>query len=132
MITPALKDLVLKDLVSKTPLMTYSGTLEKEAELYNISKEEYQAILNQFHKREFVSLRSFAGESFLLTIKAEAHDYVLAGGHVAEFEILDLQVEKLKTELYALEKTMGQQTFEKVKGVLDIVVAAWSGLLIKK
>ncbi len=132
MITPALKDQILKDLVNKAATMTYSGSFEAEASTYGIAKEVYQAIVKQFDTRGFLKLRPFVGGTFLMTINAAAHDYVLAGGHIGEIEMLELQFEKLKTELYALEKTLGHQQFERIKGIVDTVTAFWGGLMMVK
>lgn len=130
-ITPNLKDDILNGLISRSESMNHSIGFQKESENYSVPEDVYLAILRQFDKRGFIKLQEY-DDSGYVSISAGAHDYILAGGHKAEFEILELQIDKLKAEVYSLEKTLDHQKFEKLKGIVDSIVAFWSTLLISK
>ncbi|MBK5273370.1 MAG: hypothetical protein JJE22_20400 [Bacteroidia bacterium] len=132
MITPTRKDTILKDLVARAITMHFSGSWEEGAAAFQIEKEVYKVILNQFATKGFIQLKPYVGGIFFLPVKALTHDYILAGGHIAEVEILELQLEKLKTEIYVFEKTMEHQKFEKWKSIVDSVTTFWTGLPIHK
>ena len=126
MITPTLKDEILKFIVVAAPDLTYAGELEELAEQFKISTEVVKAVLRQFHQKGLIKYTPFLGGGFMLQISADAHDYILKGGHLGEFEYLEMQVQKLKNDLYSFESSVPKEKFSNVMNTLNTILSATS------
>ena len=109
MITPIIKDNILEMLVSDCPNMSYSGSLESMSQKFSQPEEVVNQILDQFDRKGLIKYRPFMGGSFSISIKVDAHDYFLSGGHVGEYEIL------------SLEKTMDKNKFDKLTTSINTI-----------
>src|SRR5687768_14550382 len=98
MITPVLKDEILKDMVLRAPQMSWLGNLNEFAQRFNVDVEMVASIMQQFDKRGFIEVHDSSEDYSIynLSVQAEAHDYILRGGHLGEFEYLEAQVLKLE------------------------------------
>lgn len=108
-------------LVSDCPNMSYSGSLESMSQKFSQPEEVVNQILDQFDRKGLIKYRPFMGGSFSISIKVDAHDYFLSGGHVGEYEIMDLELNKLKTEILSLEKTMDKNKFDKLTTSINTI-----------
>lgn len=126
MITPALKDKILEYLVLNATDLYYTSTDEELAQQFEISDRILTAILKQFHERKFINYKPYMGGGFFLDITADAHDYILRGGHLGEFEFLERQAEKLERELASLQSVAPKETYDNMKGIIDTMLAAAS------
>ena len=122
MVTPVIKDKILEFLVNSCPEMQYSGDLSNFSNQFSQPEEVINQILKQFDRRGLIKYQPFMGGDFFTSIYIEAHDYVLSGGHVGEFEIMDLELNKLKTEILSLEKNMDKNKFDKLTTSINTIV----------
>jgi hypothetical protein len=126
MITPLVKDKVLEYLIQNAPDMTFGSSLEEFSASLQINAPQLDAILQDFDNRELMEYNGYIGGGFMLYLHAKAHDYYLSGGHVGEFEVMEKQFEKLKVELYALEKTLEKNKFDKIATILNGIVSFYA------
>lgn len=124
MITPVLKDEILTDLIVRSPKMSFDGSLYEFAERFNVAVEVVDSIMEQFRKRGFITYQETTDYGVFMTIHAEAHDYVLKGWFLGEYEYLEAQVFKLEKELDSLKGKAPAATFDRMKGLLDTVLSA--------
>jgi hypothetical protein len=124
MISPTLKDDLLKYMIASSPDMQFAGNRNELAEQFNTSKEVIKAILEQFHKKGYIQYRPFRLGQFQCGVTADAHDYILKGGHTGEFEFLEMQIQKLKNELYAFESAIPQEKFSNAMATINLILAA--------
>jgi len=129
MITPKLKDQILIKLVNESPAMQYSLEYEEDAENFDVSPEHLKAIFNEFEEKGFVRLEKHMQGAFV-TIKSKAHTFVLAGGYEAEIQLMDLEIQKLKTELQALQSQIGKDKFDRIMTSLSMF-STWALSLLK-
>lgn len=124
MITPKLKDELLQHIVNSAPKMFVGVDLKLVAQQYETSPEVIDAIFWQFHEKKFISYRSFKGYTGHINVQASAHDYILKGGHLGEFEFLEMQVQKLKNELYQFESSIPAEQFKSLTSTLSLILTA--------
>jgi predicted translin family RNA/ssDNA-binding protein len=125
MITPQIKDELLKYLLLNCQELYYSGTCDDLAEATEIRSIYIDTILDQFEERGFVKIERYIG-GFALQLRAKAFDYMQRGGHVGEFEMLDMELQKIKTELYSLEMHLEKNKFDKIMTSINTVIAFFS------
>ena len=112
MITPELKDKLLEHIVNNANDMFFKGSEEDLAVAMECGAGEILEILHQFNRKGLVQpVEHQIEESLGLYVRADAHDYILKGGHVGEFMVMELQLQKLQSELLALEKQFGREPF---------------------
>lgn len=125
-ISPQLKDIILSYIISAAPTMRFAGDRFEIATHFNTTEEVIKAILVQFHSKGFIHYTPFRMGKFQLEVKAEAHDYILKGGHLGEFEFLEMQVQRLKNDLIAFEGTIPQEKYTSMLGTINTILSAAS------
>lgn len=113
MITPKLKDKVLNAIVKDNLSMTYEINYDLDAPSFNTAPAYLKVIIEEFEERAFVRLDSRFSEAVIF-IKSKAHDFLNAGGYEGEVKIMELEMQKLKTELKALESQIGKDKFDRL------------------
>lgn len=126
MVTPVLKDKILEFLILNAPAMRYNAYLPDLAPQFNTNENIVDAIIEQFARRGFLTYEGTAEGSRFITLTVDAHDYILKGGHLGEFENLEMQAIKLEKELDKLKSVAPMETFNNIKGIIDTLLAATS------
>ncbi|GAC1422397.1 MAG: hypothetical protein NVS9B7_09500 [Flavisolibacter sp.] len=123
---PDLKDKVLKYVILRATDSLMEGSLEDFAREFEISSNVTEAILRQFHRKGLIEFEPFMGGNFYIRVAPEAHDYLLMGGHLGEFEFLEMQIQKLKNDLYAFETSIPKDKFDDIIKTANIILTAAS------
>ena len=130
MITAEMKDKVLGHIVNAAPTMVYRGSYEQLATDVGMSTDFIRGILRDFTNRGFIDHRpNMTVADSIINVKA--HDYLLVGGHVGEFENMRDQLTILQAEILALEKTIDHQKFERMMGIINGAVTYLSTIFPK-
>ncbi|MFA6201417.1 MAG: hypothetical protein WC679_13530 [Bacteroidales bacterium] len=116
LITPQLKDAILQDLINSDEIqIEYSEYAPK----YSISENNLNMILRQFDSKSLVKITSYKG-GCIVRVTANAHDYILHGGFVAQEEILKANIEKLGLELELLSKELEPKLLDKAEKIASL------------
>ena len=118
MITAEMKDKVLGHIVNSAPTMVYRGSYEELATDVGVSADVIRGILRDFSNRGLIDHRPNQTLADSI-INVKAHDYLLVGGHIGEFENMRDELTKLQAEILALEKTIEHQKFERMMEIID-------------
>lgn len=126
MITPEIKDLVLSDLVS-APTMQCELNPETVATQYDITPEEFNAIITQFDKFGLThTLITYS--TYEIKITADAHDFIQRGGFTGQEMLLKANIEKLGLEIDKLAKDLSPKQLETASRIATIGSAIMSSL----
>lgn len=133
LILPAQKDAFLKNIIESYVL----GELiifEPKKEVLGFNKNQVEAILIHFSRLGLITVSNKIGinQYLKLVVNVEAHDFLLKGGFVGQYELFKNTVEKLLLEVERLERVEGSQQKEvkEIKGnistILEIIANAFS------
>lgn len=114
MITPEMKDRLLNFLIENAPQHPFP----RGGDGYTDIPWMYiEMILNQFHKRGFITIR-LTKEEMDVTLTADAYDFAYHGGFVAQEENLMNNLRKLELEVQKLQSTFPEKvaTFATILG----------------
>ena len=114
MITPKLKDDILQYLVNNSPEMSITGGYAEIAAQFETNKEIVNSIIKQFEEKGFIKYNPLDMSHFHAIIRASAHDYILKGGYLGEFEYFERQVQKLSNMLYICHPVKGKNVFKAI------------------
>ena len=111
MITPEMKDYILRYIVENEDIriMIECTTMASEK------------ILNQFELLNLCKINNYYGDTFDITVQAEADDLMFRGGFVFQEEILKANLDKLAIELEYLSKETSGTTLNRVYTMLSIL-----------
>jgi hypothetical protein len=128
MITPEMKDRVLRALVFNAPLEKLLD-IETEQLTKNIDvpSNYIEAILKQMERMGFVSEVS-TRDGIDIICHIELHDFYRKGGFVAQEAIMQTQLEKMHTELLVLQKELEPDHLDKANKLSGIIQGV-AGLL---
>lgn len=126
MVTPVLKDKILEFLILNAPAMRYNAYLPDFAPQFGTNESVVDAVIEQFAKRGFLTYEGTAEGNRFIYLTVDAHDYVLKGGHMGEFENLEKQAAKLEKELESLRPIAPMETFNNMKGIIDTLLSTAS------
>lgn len=126
MMSPELKDKVLEYIVVNSPNLRMQSSLEEFAKEFQISNNVVEAILRQFDKKGLINFNPFIGGGFYLEISADAHDYLFKGGYLGEYQYLEMQVQKLKNDLYSFESSIPKDKFDNLINTTNVILTAAS------
>ncbi|WP_270544902.1 hypothetical protein [Butyricimonas paravirosa] len=121
LITPAMKDEILSILVANCELnRCLTSALPKPLLDIAKSRNNLQAIFNQFCKFGFLSRGVIGSNSISVIVNIEAHDFLSRGGFTAQEEILKANINKLGLELESLSKELEPKFAEKASTIMTI------------
>ena len=118
MITPELKDRILSSLVNLG--MSVHTDIHSDPADYGIDSYTYQAILDQFEQKGYITQTKFLGGVIRIRITADAHDFVGLGGFVGQEELLKANIQKLGLEIDLLCKELSPGLLEKAHKIAAI------------
>ena len=131
MITPEIKDEILGQFISSG--MRFTINLKMHCHNFNITFDEFDAILRQFEKLNMPKAqRCMCGTGIVvggtahIALNAEAHDFFNRGGFAVQEEILKANLNKLGLELEALSKELGPKYLEKASTLTSLISSATS------
>ncbi|MCB6971852.1 MULTISPECIES: hypothetical protein [Butyricimonas] len=121
LITPVMKDELLSLLVANCELNTYLSSNHPKP-LLDIagSRNNLQAIFNQFCRLGLLSKGVVSSNSISVVVNVEAHDFLSRGGFTAQEEILKANINKLGLELESLSKELEPKFAEKASTIMTI------------
>ncbi|WP_448788351.1 hypothetical protein [Bacteroides graminisolvens] len=128
-ITPTLKDQILKDLVEADGI-TLQINLRDHAKEYGIEYTILESILDHFESLNFLEyIGKYLGGIVLIRMKVSASDFYLHGGFQAQEELLQSNIKKLLLEIEALKPSMP----EKIATITSIAsnIASALSLFVK-
>lgn len=101
LVTPELKDVVLRHLIDKIELGDWEKIYFKDR-IENVWGDTLEAILVQFKNKGFISMK-LANTVALVKIEIEAHDFIQRGGFYGYEVLFQSKVSKLLIELENLQ-----------------------------
>jgi len=135
MITPKLKDCVLKCLLSKTnisPDAEYSVPISMStiADECGTKTKFIRSIIVQFNELNLIE-SSFNAHPIVLVsaIKADAYDLISRGGFVVKEELLEKEIKKLLLEIESLKSSFPEKA-ERFTSIIAGISTAF-GIIIK-
>jgi hypothetical protein len=128
MITPKLKDLVLKSFVDY-PQKTFRIKLQEQAKDYKIDSNTLEIILDYFEQMGFFEQCKMLGGTIDIYMKVPAYDFYSRGGFVGQEELLTKNIQKLLLEIENLKPSIP----DKVSTITSIIsnITTALGLFIK-
>ena len=134
MITPELKDAVLKFICENYPLDGYLGVPFKKLKphLPSITANELLAILSQFQRRGLIEDFNCHPDNVAFVLLLEATDFLQRGGFTIQEELFKTTYEKLQLEVESLAKDFPQRA-ERFSTILAnfAVIGTFFGLASK-
>jgi hypothetical protein len=126
MITPKLKDFILTHLTNSGVTIMYD--LNDAEKYYNTDGEILELILDQFENKELIKIRKFMGGTGMITLTADAFDFISRGGFTAQEEFIQANIEKLITEIEVLKKELGPHHLNTIEKLANIAAGVSAGL----
>jgi hypothetical protein len=125
MVTPELKDVVLKTLTDSKSFNISFAPKQLANEL-NISVDLLVAILKYFERCGIIdSLQFTLGYAdCIIVLTIEAYDLMRLGGFTGKEKVLQLEIEKLKEELNSLKKsnpTNAERMLEALSNITSVL-----------
>ena len=109
LITPQLKDALLRELVSYNELKIFVQS-ELLAKKLSTSQDVVVELLNYFVRKNLCAItHDYIGGKFDIVLNTEAYDMVQRGGFVAQEEVLKQELEKLALEIQELQPKTSEQ-----------------------
>lgn len=130
MITPIIKDDVLKSFLQFG--MRCQTNIRKDCSDFNLSWEEYDALIRQFEGFNLLKATRLMGGETIIQLNADTCDLMNRGGFYAQEELLKANIEKLHIELAALSKQLEPKFADKAKELIGIASGIASVLTIFK
>lgn len=125
LITPALKDDILNDFISRN--MKFRIFVPDESSKFQISDDMYIAIIEQFKNMSLLIIESSSScGTYFINLTANAHDFFKHGGFKVKEEILEAEINKLGLELEALSKELEPKFLERAQNIATISNAVLS------
>lgn len=128
MITPKLKDLVLKSFVDY-PQKKFRIKLQEQAKDYKIDSNTLEIILDYFEQMGFFEQCKMLGGTIDIYMKVPAYDFYSRGGFIGQEELLTKNIQKLLLEIENLKPSIP----DKVSTITSIIsnITTALGLFIK-
>ncbi|MFI3302769.1 MAG: hypothetical protein SNI18_06330 [Rikenellaceae bacterium] len=118
MITPKIKDDVLRSFIQFG--MRCETNVRKDCSDFNLTYEEYDALIRQFEELNLLNARRCLGGRTIIQLNVNAHDLINRGGFYAQEELLKANIEKLSLELQSLVKQLEPSLAKKAKEILSL------------
>jgi hypothetical protein len=122
MITPDLKDKILKTLIDRstdTRIVFDIHDLAKENEIGSSTANE---LLKYFEEKNLLHCQRMMGGGVMAQITVDAFDFIRYGGFVGEEQLMNIEFEKLKLEIESLKTTIPKEKFDVINGALNTVM----------
>ena len=131
MITPHLKDKLLKFLVENAPLEKHQFWNRKEAmKDVEIDDSYLQAMLYQFERLGLLESVGVGFHSLEFVAKAELHDFYLRGGFTVKEELLEKNIEKLMYEIDVLKNDLAPSQLDTANKIGSIAQGIGAALQV--
>lgn len=108
MITPELKDRVLKKLISVG--LNPSFNIHDSQTIFNTDPSFIELVLDQFQDFRFLTMNKMLGGRIDITLTANAFDFVRKGGFTAQEAIEKAALDKLQLEIESLKKSFPEKS----------------------
>ncbi len=133
MITPQVRDEILKYLVSTRNGLHTTIKCKDAATALNIEEAFIVAILSEFEKENLIMLMSIADgvHWYSVTLTAKAIEYSQTPWFQAKAEVERMQIEKLIEELDQIKNQIGLERYNSVINSLSLIVGVF-GLVSSK
>ncbi|WP_273209080.1 hypothetical protein [Runella zeae] len=131
MITPTIKDSVLKWLCDNMPVEQYRPVnLQSLFKETNLTFDTIEPILQYFNRLGLIGELNARRTSTLLLLRIEAHDFLSRGGFIAQEEIFKKEIEKLIIEIENFKKQLKPDQLETAEKLSTIASAILSGITL--
>ena len=130
-VTPELKDKILNYIIDNSTDMMYRGNWNNIVQAIGVSEAYVDAILTHFDKRGLITYNSTMEGNCFIRINVEAHDYILAGGHVGEIEMMGMEFKKLQKEILSIEMNIPKTKFDYIMTSLNTVLGFFAAVYPK-
>lgn len=133
MITPKMKDDVLKHLVEAEVAVTHHNVdANPILDDTGISLSDFNGILLSFNNSGIIEYKGLSrGHYFDVLVNESAHDKLYKGGYQMEELILEHELTKLHNEIEELNKNFSKENLLKVTGIASNLTSLLS-LFLKK
>jgi hypothetical protein len=105
MITPELKDSILKELI-EVPHKCFRVGLRETSKSHNIDSYTLEIILDYFEQKGFLSQKKLISGCVDIYMKVPAYDFYMHGGFVGQEELLTKNIQKLLLEIESLKPSI--------------------------
>ena len=122
MITVEMKDLILKDLVTRQGKF-FPIHPKEESQKHNTDRYTYEIILEHFEKKGFLDGERCSDGQINIYLKTPAFDFYAHGGFYAHEELLEKTFEKLLLEIEALKKSKPEK-FAEITAIMANIATA--------
>lgn len=127
LITPQLKDAIIRDILS-VGRMSVQCDMAETAKEQDTTPDIIESILDQFEEVGLISQCKLIGYKTNITVKAKLHDVFRNGGFTAQEEILKENINKLGLEIELLSKQLSPDLLDEANKIAGIGSAIMSAL----
>lgn len=125
MITPLQKDILLRKITEDSD----RDWLNIGPEYADLSPGLFSALMRQFEKNGFITIKSSAGkgsDDIAISVEMDADDFLRLGGHCLQEDIFKHNFDKLVLEIEKLEGDIPQSKLDNILNITGVILAGMS------